>query len=57
MTEAIRKDAVASVLREQERQDYLDALYTKDGREAKDHPLYGLYTGLYVQEQAQESRS
>lgn len=43
----IRKEAVASVLREQARQDALDRLFVKDGRDKKEHPMYSLYTGLY----------
>ena len=27
----------------------LDALYEMDGRDKKDHPQHGLYTGLYEQ--------
>lgn len=43
----IRKEAVASVLHEQARQDALDRLFVEDGRDKKEHPLYALYTGLY----------
>jgi hypothetical protein len=45
--EEIRKEAVASVLHEQGRQDELDRLFVEDGRDKKDHPMYALYTGLY----------
>ena len=31
---------------QQARQDHLEALYLADGRDAKDHPLHNLYTGL-----------
>ena len=44
---------------DQARQDKLEALYTADGRHSKDHPLRGVYTGLWQawvnSEQAQES--
>ncbi len=29
------------------RQRYLDWLYVQDGRTFKDHPMHGLYCGLY----------
>ncbi len=29
------------------RQQYLDWLYRQDGRFAKNHPMHGLYTGLF----------
>jgi hypothetical protein len=45
-----------SVAQDQSRQDYLEELYQKDGRTEKSHPMYGLYTGLFVAAQ-QESRS
>lgn len=45
-----------SVAQDQSRQDYLEDLYEKDGRTEKSHPMYGLYTGLFVAAQ-QESRS
>jgi len=45
-----------SVAQDQSRQDYLEELYQKDGRAEKSHPMYGLYTGLFVAAQ-QESRS
>ena len=45
-----------SVAQDQSRQDYLEDLYEKDGRLEKSHPMYGLYTGLFVAAQ-QESRS
>lgn len=32
---------------QQERQDFLDTLYRQAGRDRKDHPAYGTYTGLY----------
>jgi hypothetical protein len=44
------------VTADQTRQDYLEELYKKDGREDKSHPMYALYTGLYRAAQ-QESRS
>ena len=31
---------------QQARQDRLEALYLADGRDAKDHPLHCLYSGL-----------
>ena len=36
-----------SVLLDQKRYDELEALYIKDGRDKRDHPMYALYTGLY----------
>lgn len=45
-----------NVARDQARQAYLDFLYEKDGRTDRSHPMYGLYTGLFVAAQ-QESRS
>jgi hypothetical protein len=36
-----------SVLLDQKRYDELEALYVKDGRDKRDHPMYSLYTGLY----------
>ena len=50
--EQIRKAAVQRVLEDQKRQDDLDDLYKKAGRDNKKHPMYSLYTGLYA-----ESRS
>lgn len=50
--EQIRKAAVQRVLEDQKRQDDLDELYRKAGRDDKNHPMYSLYTGLYA-----ESRS
>lgn len=32
---------------QQARQDELDALYFKDGRDEQDHPYHALYTNLY----------
>jgi hypothetical protein len=32
---------------EQLRQDFLDDLYRRSGRDRKDHPMHSLYTGLY----------
>ena len=32
---------------DQARQDKLEALYIADGRHSKDHPLHGVYTGLW----------
>lgn len=32
---------------QQQRQDFLEALYLADGRASKDHPMHGLYTGLF----------
>lgn len=34
---------------EQRRQNYLDALYLLDGRDAPDHPRHATYTGLFVE--------
>lgn len=42
---------------EQRRQDRLDALYEKDGRNDKSHPMHALYTGLadkYMNSEAQK---
>lgn len=36
-------------LEQQARQDALDDLYERDGRDRHDHPLHGLYTGLAQQ--------
>lgn len=36
-----------SVLLDQQRYDKLEALYIKDGRDKREHPMYSLYTGLY----------
>jgi len=47
--ENMRKKAVADVVRQQQRQEELDAIYEKDGRTDKSHPMYGLYTGLFEQ--------
>lgn len=49
--ENIVKAAVADVVRQQQRQEELDALYEKDGRADRSHPMYGLYTGLMQQSQ------
>jgi hypothetical protein len=35
------------VIVDQARVDLLDKLYFWDGRDKKDHPLHGTYTGLY----------
>jgi hypothetical protein len=35
------------------RQEYLEHLYTADGRHEKTHPQHGIYTGLFVQRQQQ----
>lgn len=32
---------------EDPKQALLEELYMKDGRHEKDHPMHGLYTGLY----------
>lgn len=32
---------------QQQRQDFLDKLYQADGRASEDHPVHGLYTGLF----------
>ena len=34
---------------QQLRQDLLDDLYRRAGRDRKDHPMYALYTGLYLE--------
>lgn len=44
--DAIRKAAVADVLRQQARQDALDAMYFEDGRDQAMHELHSRYTGL-----------
>lgn len=31
---------------QQARQERLEALYLSDGRDSKDHPFHGLYSGL-----------
>jgi len=36
-----------SVQLDQKRHDDLEALYLQDGRDKPDHPMHGLYTGLY----------
>ena len=36
------------VIVDQNRADLLDKLYLWDGRDKKDHPLHGTYTGLYL---------
>lgn len=42
----IRREAVADVLRQQARQDELDAMYVADGRDDPMHELHSRYTGL-----------
>jgi len=37
------------VAADQKRQDFLNSLYFLYGRDAKDHPMHSLYTGLYQQ--------
>lgn len=32
----------------QARQDLLDDLYRRDGRDRRHHPFYGLYSGLWA---------
>lgn len=49
MAEQWAKDAWARVQEDQRRADFLDFLFLQDGRDAKDHPLHSLYTGLYEQ--------
>lgn len=39
----------ARVYQDQQRQDFLDSLYIRYGRDKKDHPMHSLYTGLYQQ--------
>jgi|Laugresu1bdmlbsd_1035121.scaffolds.fasta_scaffold30181_1 hypothetical protein len=39
---------------QQARQDMLDDLYRRSGRDRKDHPMHSLYTGLW-QEWTQET--
>lgn len=34
-------------MKDQERQDFLEDLYGADGRHSKDHPMHGLYSGLF----------
>lgn len=33
---------------QQARQEFLDTLYSEDGRLSPDHPDHGLYTGLWA---------
>ena len=54
--ESVSDNVMTSVTADQSRQDVLEELYNKDGRLAKNHPMHGLYTGLYRAAQ-QESRS
>jgi len=35
------------VIVDQNRADLMDKLYFWDGRDKKDHPMHGTYTGLY----------
>jgi hypothetical protein len=46
----------AAFTQDQARQEYLEDLYNKDGRNDKSHPMHSLYTGLYMAAQ-QESGS
>ena len=36
------------VIVDQNRADLMDKLYCWDGRDKKDHPMHGTYTGLYL---------
>lgn len=46
------------VVADQATQNQLDAWYMEDGRDAKEHPLHSLYTGLAEKYRTQqESRS
>lgn len=38
---------------DRQRQAYLEALYEADGRQDRNHPRYGLYTGLLSQRREQ----
>ncbi len=37
-------------VREMAKADRLDRLFFADGRDRRDHPLHGLYTGLHINE-------
>lgn len=43
-------------LEQQARQDLLDDLYRRSGRDRKEHPLHATYTGLWL-EWTQEHKS
>ena len=43
------REAWARVQVDQARADFLDKLYVQDGRDAPEHPMHSLYTGLYEQ--------
>lgn len=57
MSQQVVKAAWENVVEDQRRADFLDFLYEQDGRGSKDHPLHSLYTGLYVQWQADGSKA
>ena len=49
MTDPIPNPAVLADIAEQDaRAVYIDALYYLDGRNKPDHPMNGLYTGLFL---------
>lgn len=41
---------------QQARQDLLDDLYRRSGRDRKEHPMHALYTGLYQEWTAAQSQ-
>ena len=42
-----REQVLKDVERDRQRVIKMDQLYIEDGRHRKDHPMHGLYTGLY----------
>lgn len=42
------EQAVLEIKVQDARQRFLEKLYVEAGRESKDNPMYGLYTGLYM---------
>lgn len=49
MTTQPHSDLPCDPVVQQQRQDDLDAIYRGSGRGRKGHPMYGLYTGLYLE--------
>lgn len=43
--------STTTILEDQQRHDYLEALYSIDGRHDRQHPSHGVYTGLFQQRQ------
>jgi hypothetical protein len=49
MTTSPSKQLDCDPTEQQARQDFLDELYVRSGRDRSNHPMHCLYTGLYAE--------